>query len=270
MKRSFKMGALGAGIALSTASFVAVMPGMAADPSDSTTTTVASSTVTEISSNLTGGLTLVTGDGTVELPVAPGSAFTGQFDSATGDLTGTVDIADGTFDYAVTSPVETTATISYTFTNGGPITNGRIEPDGTVSFDDVQTLALTNIAVLGSDFPLLETCRFSNIHLAYTGTFDDATGTINVTSATIETPDLDGACGMIGTIDVTGMLADALGGSTTTSHLSFVAGIEDITPPVTPEEPTEPTVPTTPGKTGPIADTAKPAAPIAGNPSYTG
>lgn len=273
MKRSLKLKAIGAGAAISVASFVAIVPSALAETTTTTAppTTVASSIV-DIASNLTGQLSLAkSGADPVVLPVPSGSTFTGTLDTTTGDLTGSVNIVPGSVTFDVTDPAPTSATIYYSFTSGGPITDGRIEPDGTVTFTDVQTLALTKLTVAllpDDEFDLEPTCRFVNIKLDYTGTYDADTGAVNVTSATIDTPALEGACGKIinGLVDVTEQVNGLIGGSTTTATLGFNAAVEDI------EEPEPPVTvpPTTPGTTVPGGTTSPIAKPVKASPKYTG
>ncbi len=208
MKTIPRLGAIGAAVALAAAGFFAAMPAGAATH--------------DIHSNLTGGLTLTlpgTPPTTTDLTAPDGSVFDGSWDDSSGDLTGTVQIADGSF--TVPGTLIGDATVDFSFTNGGPITNGSIASDNTVTFTDVETVNLDRVEELDKD---LSPCSVGPVTLDYSGTYDPATQEIDVTSNSVDVPALTDSCG-----GLSGIISPLLDGASVTSHLVFSVADENVT-----------------------------------------
>lgn len=267
MKTIPKLGAIGASVALAAATLFAGNAGAEDIEINAPLITPPS------------GLTIHAPDlGDVELPATDGSGFVGNFDDETGELTGEVTIADGSFGTSVDAPGlgAVDAEVHYAFESGGPIVDGMIDDDGNVSFTDTQTLRLTGLSAVGGFIgeTLPESCAFENVELNYEGEYDEDTNTIEVAASFWIPPLESGACGTLDLTDFIGIELDisdtvmgALGYETeATSVLSFERAVVEIPEPIEPEE-------EKPGDEKPAPTPAAPAAPakpIAGKPSYTG
>lgn len=220
------------------------------------------------------GLVIDAPGGALTLDAPDGSSFVGAFDDETGELTGDVTIAGGSFTTSthIGAPLNMDADIeiSYEFVSGGPIANGEIDDDGNVSFDDVQTLKLTNLNVIGLlEQELPDSCAFGPLDLAYGGTYDEATNTVTVETEPFFVPPLAaGDCGDIAGIDLAEQIMGAIGYETqAVSTLSFERAVVDMPEPE-PDETTTTTV--APAQPAPAPQPAAPAQPVASQPSYTG
>lgn len=242
-----KVGAIGAALALTAAGLF----GAATAGADS----VDISAPLESPSSLTLSIPALTMTGTI--PAPDGSNFAGTWDNSSGDLTGALTIADGSFTTDVGgNPV----TIGFSFSeNGGGITNGSIDPTtGDVAFDDSQTFHITS--ALGA--PVTD-CAIGPVDLHFTGTYDETSGLVDVTADPVSVGTATGACSPIGADTINGILAGATAGA----HVVFTAGVKPVPPTSTPT-----TVPPTTGApTTTVPAKAAPAAKaVSATPSYTG
>ncbi len=255
-----RLGAIGASLALAATTMLAGTAG--AETIDISAPLIAPPS----------GLVIDAPGGALTLDAPDGSNFVGSFDDETGELTGDVTIAGGSFTTSteVDGIGAVDVEISYAFESGGPITDGEIDDDGNVSFDDVQTLKLTNLNVIGLiEQALPDSCAFGPLDLAYGGTYDEATNTITVETEPFYVPPLaTGDCGDLAGIDFADAIMKAIGYETqAVSTLSFERAVVDMPEPE-PEETTTTTV--APAEPAPAPQPAAPAQPVASQPSYTG
>ena len=199
MKTVQRIGAIGASVALAAGAVAfAVAPAGAAG---------------SFSSAITGGLDLTTTTGSSNLAAAADSLMTGNYDPDAGTLTGSLALGNTTFTTTVGgNPVD----VDISFTSGGNITGGTVT--GTaVSFTDTETVNLDKALAIA-----LAPCSVGPVTLDYTGTYDSATGDVDVTSNVVDVPALTGSCaGLASTI------APMLAGATVQSHLMFNIGTPD-------------------------------------------
>lgn len=216
------------------------------------------------------GLTINAAGGALELPAPAGSKFVGSFDDETGELTGEVTIAGGSFaaeaDFPGVGQVD--VEIFYDFESGGPIVDGEIDDDGDVSFRDVQTLRLAEISALSGAIheSLGDSCQFGPLELEYSGTYDEDTNIVTAEADFVVPLLATGSCGDIVGFDLATEIMQVIGPETlATSTLSFERAVVEMDEPE-PEKPAD----ETPEPTEKPAPTSGPAKPVAAKPSYTG
>jgi len=203
MKPRSRIGTVGAALAL-----VAAAAGYATLPAGAAGSF--SSAITNAS------LTLTTGGTPSVLDVSNGSMISGSYDPDAGTLTGDISLGDTSFTATGTPAGDVEVDIS--FSSGGPIQNGKV--DGTnVSFADTETVNLDRVPALSLD---LSPCSVGPVTLDYSGTYDPATGKVDVTSNEVTVPDLAGTCGNLASV-----IAPMINGATVSTSMSFNIGTAD-------------------------------------------
>ncbi len=221
------------------------------EPATTTTTTSTSlpSGPQDVTSPVTGAITL----GGVEGTVAAGSVFNGTLDESTGALTGTMTFPRLTTTNTV-SGTEVTTDQQVSQVGAG---TGVLAPDGTATWEATMSVRLFSLQ-FGTAAPTVfpDTCAFTDIEWSLEGTWDPATREVTLAEDAFEVPALPaGACG-----DLTAAMNGSIAGFNTAVELGLVleAGETPLPPEEPPVDPPAGPVPPVPPPAGPVAPPAQP------------
>lgn len=208
----------------------------------------------------------------VPVPLPATAAFTGTHD----DVSGAMNVTLTADDVSVSLPISgDTLSATASFANPGGFT-GNASGD-TASLDGSIKLTLTELSVPGFELPI--PIGFLNCSLTFplhlTGSWDAATGVVDVSQSEVAVPALPTVCALgiqaATQIDVNALLAQLPAG---TVSLRLAIGGQPVPPMTLPPSisvaPT-PTLSSSPVSSTPAQQTQAPAArPVSASPSYTG